>query len=102
MSEHPNHTDQARAPEPALDLGKPLPGHNYSSSITPQESVGDRRVRLFKDVALFVAALVFVGIIAWLCIRTLLNQQAAADEQKWAMSILSAAAGALIGYLVRK
>jgi hypothetical protein len=40
-------------------------------------------------------------LIAWLCYSTLNSPSATSDEKKWAMSVLSAAAG-FIGYLVRK
>jgi len=37
-----------------------------------------------------------------LCIAALLSASTSADEKKWAQSVVSAAIGALIGYLVRK
>jgi hypothetical protein len=43
-----------------------------------------------------------VGVIAWLCCRALLSAATAPDEQKWAMSILSAMVGGIVGYLVRR
>lgn len=59
-------------------------------------------MRLFKDVALFVVAIAFVVLIAWLCYSTLTSSAATPDEKKWAMSVLSAATDGIIGYLVRK
>jgi hypothetical protein len=41
-------------------------------------------------------------LIAWVCFRTLSSVTATAEEKKWAMSVLSAASGDTIGYLVRK
>jgi len=99
VDEH-NHP---RLPEPAVDLRSPPPGHTYTSSITPQENEGDQRVRRFREYTATIVTLVLVGVIAWLCVRTLLSSDPArAEGQKWAMSILSAAAAGLIGYLVRK
>ncbi len=83
-----------------IDLGKPTPG--YKVSVTPEESSGDRYVRLFKDVVVFMLAVIFVAIITWVCVSTLNSATATGEEKKWAMSILSLAAGGLIGFLVRK
>lgn len=85
-----------------IDLNQPPPNHTFSVSVNREETDGERRVRLFKDLALFVVALGFVIMIAALCYATLLSASASAEEKKWAMSILSAATGGLIGYLLRK
>ncbi len=53
-------------------------------------------------MSLFVVAIAFVVVIAWLCYGTLVSTTSSADEKKWAMSVLSAAAGGILGYLVRK
>jgi len=86
----------------SIDLNSPPPNHQYSVSVEREETVGERRVRLFKDVALFVVAIGFVILIVVLCYGTLSSPTAAAEEKKWAMSVLSAATGGIIGYLVRK
>lgn len=85
-----------------IDLNNPPPNHTFSISVDREETGAERGVRLFKDIALFVAALGFVILIAYLCYSTLVSAAASAEEKKWAMSILSAATGGLIGYLVRK
>ena len=85
-----------------IDLNTPPPGHQYSVSVEREETEGERRVRLFKEVILFLVGVIFVGILCWLCISTLYSAIATAEEKKWAMSILSAAAGGMIGYLVKK
>jgi hypothetical protein len=85
-----------------IDLSAPPPNHKYSVNIEREETAGERKVRLFKDVALFLTALAFVGLIVYVCVDTLHSTTAGADEKKWAMSVLSAAAGGIIGYLVRK
>lgn len=64
--------------------------------------MAERNVRLFKDVAVFLVALGFVVIIAWICVATIQSASASADAQKWAMSILTAITGGIVGYLVRK
>lgn len=85
-----------------IDLDSPPPNHKYSVSVEREETAGERKVRLFKDVALFVVALGFVVLVVVLCYSTLSSSTAAAEEKKWAMSVLSAATGGIIGYLVRK
>ena len=85
-----------------IDLNTPPPNHKFSVSVEREETAGERHVRLFKDVALFLLAISFVILIGWLCYSTLISLSASAEEKKWAMSILSASAGGMIGYLVRK
>ncbi|TAN47201.1 MAG: hypothetical protein EPN21_18170 [Methylococcaceae bacterium] len=85
-----------------IDLNQPPPNHTFSISVDREETEGERRVRLFKDVALFVVALGFVMLIVWLCYSTLVSNAATPEEKKWAMPVLSAATGGIIGYLVRK
>lgn len=85
-----------------IDLNTPPPNHKFSVSVQREETAGERGVRLFKDVALFLAAIGFVVLIAVLCCNTLSSSTAAPEEKKWAMSVLSAATGGIIGYLVRK
>ena len=85
-----------------IDLNSPPPNHKFSVSVEREEAREELRVRLFKEVALFVVALGFVVLIAWLCLDTLRSATATGDEKKWAMSVLSAAAGGIVGFLVRK
>jgi cytochrome c biogenesis protein CcdA len=85
-----------------IDLNSPPPNHKFSVSIDREETAGERKVRLFKNVALFVVAICFVTMIVVLCYSTLTSVTATADAKKWAMSVISAAAGGIIGYLVRK
>jgi hypothetical protein len=42
----------------SIDLNSPPPGHEFSVSVERLETDGERYVRLFKDVVLFVMALV--------------------------------------------
>lgn len=85
-----------------LDLSNPPARHKFSVSLEAEETDGERRVRLFKDVVLFLVAVGFVLLIVWLCYSTLSSSTATVDEKKWAMSILSAATGGIVGYLVKK
>lgn len=85
-----------------IDLNSPPPNQTFNVSVEPEETAGERGVRLFKDVALFVVAIGFVTLVVWLCYATLLSSAATAEEKKWAMSVLSAATGGIVGYLVRK
>jgi hypothetical protein len=85
-----------------LDIGKPAPGHEINVTIQREEAKSERNVRLFKELTLFLAGIGFVALIIWICVNTLSSPGASAEEKKWAMSIISAAAGGIIGYLVRK
>ncbi len=85
-----------------IDLNSPPPNHKFSVSVDREETVAERRVRLFKDVTLFLVAIAFVVLIAWLCYATLASTTSSPEEKKWAMSVLSAATGGIIGYLIRK
>ncbi|MEI4485731.1 hypothetical protein V8J36_05975 [Frigidibacter sp. MR17.14] len=85
-----------------INLEAPPAGHSVTASMKPDELPGEVRVRLFKEVVLFLLAIAFVGIVMWICIDTIRTPAASADEKKWAMSVIAAAAGGTIGYLVRK
>jgi hypothetical protein len=85
-----------------IDLDKPPPNHRFQVTIEREETIPERRVRLFREVSVFVLAIAFVVTIAWICVRTLTSPEAPAEEKKWAMSVLSAATGGIIGYLLRR
>ena len=85
-----------------IDLNSPPPKHQFSVSVEKEETASERNVRLFKDVVLFLLTIVFVTLLAWLCFDTLQNKNASPETQKWAMSILSASAGGMVGYLIKK
>jgi hypothetical protein len=85
-----------------IDLNNPPANYRYKATLDREETLGEFRVRLIKDLGLFVFALVPVGAVYWLCYNTVTSPTAGADEKKWAMSILSATAAGLVGYLVRK
>ncbi len=86
----------------SIDLTNPPRNHNYAFSVEREETPGERRVRLFKDVALFVVALIFVAVMSVLCIFTVTSSTATPDDKKWATSLLSAATAGIVGYLVKK
>ena len=46
-----------------IDLNNPPPNHKFSVSVDREETSGERQVRLFKEVAVFVAALAFTATI---------------------------------------
>jgi hypothetical protein len=85
-----------------IDLDNLPPNHRYKVNVDRDETAAERSVRLAKDMIVFLLAVFFVGAIYWLCFNTVTNPAASGEEKKWAMSILSAGAGGLIGYLVRK
>lgn len=85
-----------------IDLNAPPPNHIYRVSVERAESRPELYVRLGKEVALFCCAVGLVGVIAWICVMSLAQTDASADEKKWAMTTLGTVCGGLIGYLIRK
>ncbi len=85
-----------------IDLNNPPPNHRYRVSVDREETRAERNVRLIRELGVFLFAAVFVGGIYWLAFNTVTNQSASPEEKKWAMSVLSAGAAGLVGYLVRK
>lgn len=87
-----------------LDLTNPPADHQLTVKLEAAEKPLDQRVRLVKDLLLFVFALGVVGALLYICAQTVLspNPAVTADEKKWAMSIITAIAGGLVGYLVKK
>ena len=85
-----------------IDLNAAPPNHTLSVTVEREETDGERRVRLLKDLILFLVAVAFVVLIAALCATKLISQTATVDDKKWAMSVLSGATGGIVGYLVRR
>jgi hypothetical protein len=85
-----------------IDLNNLPPNHRYKVMLEREETTAERNVRLGKEVVVFVLAAVFVSVIYWLALNTALSPTAQVDEKKWALSVLSAGAAGLVGYLVRK
>lgn len=85
-----------------FDFSSPPAGHQVSLKVEAVETRGDALVRRVKDLALFFFALGVVAALLYVCYLTVAGTTAAADEKKWAMSILTAVAGGLVGYLVKK
>lgn len=85
-----------------FDLNSPPANHSYSLTLQRAETTGERSIRLFKDITLFLMAAAFVITITVICYQTATTEGASADDKKWAMSFLSGAAAGLIGYLIRK
>lgn len=42
-----------------IDLNTPPLNHKFSVSVEREEALGERNVRLFKDVTLFIVAILF-------------------------------------------
>lgn len=85
-----------------VDLNQVPDGHSVNFKVEPVETRADASVRLVKDVLLFLFALAVIGTLLYVCYQTVTGTAATADEKKWAMSILTAVGGGLVGYLVRK
>ena len=85
-----------------VDLNNPPPGQTYKLGLEKDESDGDRKVRLFKELALFICGLAATGIVFGLCLVVVTNPGASVDDRKWSMAVLSAAVGAILGYLLKR
>jgi hypothetical protein len=86
----------------SIDLNNLPANHRFKASVEREETDAERNVRLAKDLAVFLLAVVFVSAIYWLAFVTATSATSTAEEKKWAMSVLSAGAAGLVGYLVRK
>ena len=85
-----------------IDLNAPPSNHNYTVSVKPDEKLGEVALRIFKDLVLFIVAIVFVAFVVWICWEAIRSDTSSADEKRWAQSVITAATGGIIGYLVRK
>ena len=86
----------------SIDLNNLPPNHRFKASVEREETEAERNVRLAKDLGIFVLAAVFVSAIYYLAFVTATSATATPEEKKWAMSVLSAGAAGLVGYLVGK
>lgn len=85
-----------------IDFSETPQNHSYTIKLEKEEDPSDAWVRRFKEVTIFLLAIGSVVLIATLCVNTLSSPSASAEEKKWAMSIITAAAGGIIGYLLKK
>lgn len=86
-----------------LDLNEPADGHKMDVKITPIESVGERRIRMVKDVVVFLLAVIAcTSIVIYASYTAAFDGSAAEGAKRWAMSIVSASAGGLLGFLLKK
>jgi uncharacterized membrane protein len=72
------------------------------ATIGRKETDGERRVRLVKDVIVFGLAIILLVIVVGYSLDVLLAATATAADKRWAQSIISAIAGGVIGYLLRR
>lgn len=86
-----------------IDLSEPADGHKMDVKITPIESVGERRIRLVKDVVVFsLAVIACAAIVIYASYTAAFDGSAGEGTKRWAMSIVSASAGGLLGFLLKK
>lgn len=79
-------------------------------SETPEERASRLRqdewktkVKLGKEIAVSLAALVVGGIVIFACLNIILwNPNASADDKKWATALIASIASGFIGYLTGK
>lgn len=75
--------------------------HKVSLSIESRETDADATVRRVKDLALFFASMLGIGVLLWLCVSIAASCESH-EEKRWATSIVTAVVGGLLGYLLRK
>lgn len=96
-----------------VDLSRLAQDARYELTLKAAESEEERtarleregrehKVRVLKEVVLFFVALLGAGVIGWYCVVVLTDTAAPEGAKKWAMSILSAAASGIMGYLLGK
>lgn len=86
----------------SFDVNNPPPGRGYKVSLDKDETVEERWPRLIKDGLLFIAALALAGVVIGICIAVVLNASAMPEDRRWAMAVVSAAIGAILGYLLKR
>ena len=87
-----------------INLDTPPPGKRYEVTVATvkDETKGELIVRLYKEVVLFTVTIILFGMVAYYCASIIGNEHSDTDSKKWAMSIISASIGGLVGYLVRR
>jgi hypothetical protein len=85
-----------------IDLNNLPPNSSYKVSVDSSETNAEQKTRLVKEMLLFCLAILFVSGIYWLAFSAVTNPATPPEEKKWAMSMLSAGASGLIGYLVKR
>lgn len=83
-----------------LDLNNLSARTNVTVTVAREESHAERIVRLGKEIAISLFALVVGAVVVWLCVRSLISADANAEEKKWAMSVLAAIGGGVVGFLL--
>ncbi len=89
---------------PQVDLGNFADNENYNVKIESikKEHPSDARNRRFKDMCLFIVALIMVLVIFAFCMYVIFNQLSNENDKKWATTIVSGIISALLGYMVGK
>jgi uncharacterized membrane protein HdeD (DUF308 family) len=87
-----------------MHLGSFADSENYNVKIesVKREHPSDARNRRFKDMALFIVALVMVLAIFVFCMYVICNHGSNDNDKKWATTIVSGIISALLGYMVGK
>jgi hypothetical protein len=83
-----------------IDLNNLPP--DVQATIGRKETDGERRVRLVKDLIVFTLAIILLIIVVAYSLDVLLAATTTASDKRWAQSIISAIAGGVIGYLLRR
>lgn len=86
-----------------LDLKDPPSGHKFDVRLMAIETEGDRKSRIFKDLVVFVVAMVFcIAILGFSAYVVATDGAENESTYRWTLSVLSGGVGGLLGYLVKK
>ena len=85
-----------------FDLGNPPPDSKWKLTVESDETVADQWVRVGKQILLIFLSAGAATTLFVICVQSLRDPSASADEKRWAMAYLTGTIGALVGYLVRK
>jgi hypothetical protein len=67
-----------------IDLNNPPSNYHYSLSVNKEESAAERGVRLTKEMAVFLLAIVIAGCIYWLAFSHRHQSDRERRGKKWA------------------
>jgi hypothetical protein len=103
------------AVRPSLDLNAVVsnPGLLDTLKFSRPESIEEQEHRLsrewwtmvmqnIREIVLILCTVAGLVVFCWVCIEIIRNPTASADDKKWATSIITLFAGALVGYLTGK
>lgn len=84
-----------------VDLSKLAENSNLKvsiQSIQPEDPV-EAKIRRIKDIVLFAVGLLFVLLIAAVCVYFIFSSSSTSDDKRWSMGVLSSLVTAFLGFI---